>query len=100
MHVKLSEGNGIAALVEPDADFARPIKFGNSTNTLAVSGSLIGAVDEDLWIGGAALSVVQPMNRSIALISEAEELEILSHVEVAEAVTAALPDVEAWEHTL
>jgi len=99
MHLKLTEGNGIAALPEPIADFPRPAGFGNATNTFGSSQSLFVSTDEQAWISDI-VAFVRPLNRSVAVIGAEEEAQILLHPDVAAAVAAAISDLEAWEQTL
>ena len=99
MDLKLTEGNGIAALAEPIMDFPRFVAFGNATNALGSSQSLIVTTDEQ-WLGRDIVATVRPMNRSLIVIDEIEEARILSHPDVVAAIDASLPDIEAWERTL
>lgn len=96
--MQLVEGNGIAALAEPNMDIPRVVRFNNTTNTLDTHG-LTTITDELSWIGDT-LVTVRPMNPTITMMWATEEAEILSHPDVAAAVEAALPDLEDWEHTL
>lgn len=99
MHLTLTEGNGLAALAEPIADFPRSAGFGNTTNTFGSSQSLCISTDEQTWISDV-VGFVRSMNRSVAVISAEEEAQILSHPDVVAAVDAAVFDLEAWEQTL
>jgi hypothetical protein len=99
MDLKLTEGNGIAALAEPMADFSRRAGFGNATNTVGPARSLLVSNDEQAWISDI-VAIARPMNLSVAVINAEEEAQILSLPDVAVAVGAAIPDLEAWEQTL
>jgi hypothetical protein len=99
MHLKLTEGNGIAALAEPIMDFPRTVPFGNATSVLGSSQSLIVVTDEQ-WLEGDIVAIIRPMNRSLLAMDDIEEARILSHPDVVAAIDAALPDIEAWERTL
>lgn len=100
--MKLLEGDGLAALAEPSPEFPRlaSFDFATATSTLGPAQSLIAGPDELSWIKGDVVARLQPMNSPIAPIWEAEEAEILSHPDVAAAVDASLPEIEAWERTL
>lgn len=96
--MQLAEGNGIAALAEPNMDIPRVARFNNTTTTLDTHG-LATTADELSWIGDTRVAA-RPMNPTIMMMWMTEEAEILSHPDVAAAVEAALPDLEDWEHTL
>jgi hypothetical protein len=100
MQPRLIQSNGMAALAEPCTDFPALTRFSNATNVLGASQSLITPTDELSWFGGATAVGVPPLNRSFALVTAAEEAEILTHPDIAAAVDATLPQLEAWERTL
>jgi hypothetical protein len=96
MHVQLLEGDGIAALAKPIAEAHALAMYANGTTMHAGVQLTIGAPPEEL-IEQDIVAVAHHGNLAIPTMSEAEEARILSHPDVAVAIDAALPGIEAWE---
>jgi hypothetical protein len=94
MHQLLRESNSIAAL--PPESITEAPHLATCTNGIGVFIVTIGAAPEE-WMERDYVAATHRENRSMAPMDEAEEARILSHPDVAAAIDAALPEIEAWE---
>jgi hypothetical protein len=96
MHVELFEGNGIAALPKPVEEGSGVVEYGNGK--MLVAGLPTFGEKAEAWI---EKDIVYPPHHHANLVTppmnEAEEARILTHPDVAAAIDATLPEIEAFE---
>lgn len=75
MALKLTDGQGMAALAEPVATLPASTIFSNATRYTLGSIPRLVHSDELRWIAGDAVTLARSGNRSITLVSPLEEAE-------------------------
>jgi hypothetical protein len=97
MHQLLKESNSIAALPPESVTEAPHLSAGaNGMDVLIGTQVIISAAPEE-WMEREYVGFVKRENRSLLPMDEGEESRILSDPDVAAAIDAALPEIEAWE---
>lgn len=94
--LKLTEGNGIAALGEPLVDFPR-ISWASNAAPPATASQPIFIVTDEAFLDIDVVAPIRPGNRPVVGMDAAEEERILKHPDVVAAIDATLPAIEAWE---
>lgn len=98
MRVELLEGNGIAALAKPVEESSGMAIRENGMLLIGIAERPPAASETaEGWVEQDFASVTGTANTATPAMSEAEEARILADPDVAEAIDATLPEIEAFE---